>query len=110
MVGTRDRGEQARWAVRVDGGVKVTSLICKAPFSVQVSLMAQTVKNPPANAGDQDSIPGLGKSPWRRKWQPTPVFVPRESNGQRSLVGYSPWGYKESDTTEHLTLLLNPAE
>ena len=38
---------------------------------------------------------------WRRKWQPTPVFLPGESHGQRSLVGYSPWGGKESDTTEH---------
>ena len=36
----------------------------------------------------------------RRKWQPTPVFLPGESHGQRSLVGYSPWGHKESDTTE----------
>ena len=40
------------------------------------------------------------KIPWRRKWQPTPVFLPRESHGQRSLVGYSPWGRKESDVTE----------
>ena len=40
------------------------------------------------------------KIPWRRKWQPTPVFLPRESHGQRSLVGYSPWGCKESDMTE----------
>ena len=38
----------------------------------------------------------------RRKWQPTPVFLPGESHGQRSLVGYSPWGRKESDTTERL--------
>ena len=45
--------------------------------------------------------PWVGKIPWRRKWQPTPVFLPGESHGQRSLVGYSPWGYKESDTTEH---------
>ena len=37
----------------------------------------------------------------RRKWQPTPVFLPGESHGQRSLAGYSPWGHKESDTTEH---------
>ena len=44
---------------------------------------------------------------WRRKWQPTPVFLPGESHGQRSLVGYSPWGGKESDTTEQLTLLLS---
>ena len=41
------------------------------------------------------------KIPWRRKWQPTPVFLPGESHGQRSLVGYSPWGHKELYTTEH---------
>jgi len=45
--------------------------------------------------------PWMGKIPWRRKWQPTPVFLPEKSSGQRSLVGYSPWGHKESDTTEH---------
>ena len=42
----------------------------------------------------------------RRKWQPTPVFLPVEFHGQRSLVGYSPWGHKESDMTERLTLTL----
>ena len=40
------------------------------------------------------------KIPWRRAWQPTPVFLPGESHGQRSLEGWSPWGHKESDTTE----------
>ena len=44
--------------------------------------------------------PWVGKIPWRRKWQPTPVFLPGESHGQRSLAGYSPYGCKESDTTE----------
>ena len=43
----------------------------------------------------------VGKIPWRRKWQPSPVFLPGESHGQRSLAGYSPWGCKESDATEH---------
>ena len=42
--------------------------------------------------------------PWRRKWQPTPIFLPGKSHGQRSLVGYSPWGSKESDTTEWLSI------
>ena len=42
----------------------------------------------------------IGKIPWRRKWQPTPVFLPGESHGQRSLAGYSPQGYTESNTTE----------
>ena len=54
--------------------------------------------------GDLGSIPGLGKISWRRKWQPTPIFLPGKSHGQRSLVGYSPWGRKESDTTEQLNL------
>ena len=43
--------------------------------------------------------PWVGKISWRRKWQSTPVFLPGKSHGQRSLVGYSPWSYKESDTT-----------
>ena len=45
--------------------------------------------------------PWVMKFPWRRKWQPTPKFLPGESHGQRSLVGYSPWGCRESDMTEH---------
>ena len=51
--------------------------------------------------------PWVGKILWRRKWQPTPVFLPGESHGQRSLAGYSPWGRKKSDTTErvHFTSL-----
>ena len=54
------------------------------------------------NVGDPGSIPGSGKIPWRRKWQPTPVFLPGESHGWRSLIGYSPWGCKELDMTELL--------
>ena len=46
--------------------------------------------------------PEVGKISWRRKWQPTPVPLPGKSDGRRSLVGYSPWGCKESDTTERL--------
>ena len=44
--------------------------------------------------------PSVGKIPWRRAWQRTPVFLPGESHGQRSLAGHSSWGHKESDTTE----------
>ena len=43
----------------------------------------------------------VGKISWKRKWQPTPAFLPRKSHGQGSLVGCSPWGHKESDTTAH---------
>ena len=45
--------------------------------------------------------PWVGKIPWRRAWQPSPVFLPGESPGQRSLVGCSPWGLKVCDVTEH---------
>ena len=51
-------------------------------------------KNLPAWAGDMGSIPGSGKIPWRRNWQPTPVFLSGKSHGQRSLTGYNPWGHK----------------
>ena len=58
------------------------------------------VKNLPANAGYAGSIPGSGRdaipvsstSTWRKEWQPTPVFLPRESHRQKSLVGCSSWG------------------
>ena len=63
------------------------------------------VKNLPDSAGDTGDmglIPRSGRFPWRRKWQPTPVFLPGDSHGWRSLVGYSPGGRKESDTNEQL--------
>ena len=68
----------------------------------QVALM---IKNPPANAGDATDVgltPGSGRS-WRRAWPPTPVSLSMregEPHAKRSLVGYSPEGHKESDTTE----------
>ena len=46
--------------------------------------------------------PWVGKIPWRRKWQPTPILLPGKLRGWRSLVGYSPWDLKESDTTKQL--------
>ena len=56
------------------------------------------VKNLPAVQETQVKSLGLGKIPWRREWQPTPVFLPGKSHGQRSLVDYSPWGRRESGT------------
>ena len=51
------------------------------------------------NEGDPGLIPGSGRFPWRREWQLTPVFLPGESQGQRSLAGHSPWGLEELKTT-----------
>ena len=67
--------------------------------------MAQVVENPSENAGDCQRLwldPWVGKIPWRREWQPTPVFLPGESHGWRSLAGCSPRGHKELATTELL--------
>ena len=72
------------------------------------------VKNPKAVQETQEmkvSFLGQEHPSWRRKWQPTPVFLPGKSHGQRSLVGYSPWGHKDLHTTEHacdfITVILN---
>ena len=78
--------------------------------------VGSVVKNLSANAGDirdlgsilgwedpleeEMAIPFSILSPWRRKWQSTPIFFPGESHRQRNLVGYSPWGHEELDTTK----------
>ena len=73
-----------------------------AAFITRASQMVLVVKNPPADAGNVRLRfnPWVRKIPWRKAWQPTPVFVPGESHRQRSLAVYSPWGHKESDRTE----------
>ena len=77
---------------------KKTTVIYKLLLA---SLVAQRLKRLPAMR--ETWVPSLGREdPWRRKWQPTPVFLPGESHGWRSLVGYSPRGRKELDTTERL--------
>ena len=55
--------------------------------------IVQMVQNlPTMQEFNPSSIPWVGKIPWRREWQPTPVFLPGESHGERSLAGHSPWG------------------
>ena len=73
-------------------------------FLYWTSLLALVVKTLPVNAADiRDAGSKPGKMLWKRAWQPTPVFLPGESHGQRRLVGYSLWGpVKKSDMTEHM--------
>ena len=82
--------------------------ISLCPASFWASLVAQTVKRLSAMQETWVHSPGW-EDPWRRKWQPTPVFLPGKSHGPRSLVGYHPWGGKESDMTErfHFHFLLH---
>ena len=78
------------------------NIIIMATMHKGDSQVVLVVKNLPANARDARDVGStswVGKTPWR-KWQPTPIFLLEKSHGQRSLVGYSPWGRKESDTTE----------
>ena len=67
--------------------------------------MAQTGKNPPAM--QETWVQSLGQEdPWKRAWQPTPVFLPGKFHGQRRLAGHSPWHPKQPDVTEQLTFSL----
>ena len=66
-------------------------------------LSGSVVKNPPVmqeRCRRRGFDPWVRKTPWRRAWQPTPVFLPGKFHGQRSLVGYGPWSHKESDRAE----------
>ena len=62
-------------------------------------------KESTCSVGDPGSVPGSGRSSGEGNGCPTPVFLPGESHRQRNLVGYSPWGHRESDMTKRLTLL-----
>ena len=70
-------------------------------FGISIALVAQTVKSL-STVWETQVDPWIRKISWRRKWQPTPVFLPGKPHGWRSLVGYSPWGHKESVSTEQL--------
>ena len=80
-------------------------------FKILGYLGGAVVKNPPANAEDAKRCwfnPWLGKIPWRRIWQPAPIFLPGKFHGQRSLADYGSRGRRASDTTEHIHTFLNP--
>ena len=74
-------------------------LLCTPICVLWASLVAQMVKNLPSV---QENLPWVGEIPWRSEWLPTPVFLPGEFHGQKSLVGCSLWGHKGSDKTEWL--------
>ena len=91
------------------GGEMLYTLMC---VCITIHIPPTTMRGFPGGASGEESAcqcrrpkrrgfdPWVGKIPWRRKWQPTPVFVPGESQGQRSLARYSPQGHKELDVTE----------
>ena len=82
----------------VEPAGKHLSVLYMVSIAFRASLVS-VVKNSPANAGDEGLIPGSGRSPGEGNRQPAPVFLPGESHRQRSLLGYSPWGRKDSDMT-----------
>ena len=88
------------WASTIERMKFVSSNMLEATQNIG-SLVAHLVKETACQCRRRGFNPWIGKFPWRRKWQPTPVFLPKKFHGQRSLAGYSPWGRKESDTTEY---------
>ena len=72
---------------------KVTSAVLGLPWWLRQGSVCM-------QCGSPGFYPWVGKIPWRRKWHPTPVLLPEKFHGWRNLVGYSPWGHKESDMTE----------
>ena len=89
------------WALPISQGPAQITISLSRRRASQVVQWLKKKKNPPANAGDvRDAGSSLAwEDPWRRKWQPTPVFLSGKFHAQRSLVGYSPYGCKESGTT-----------
>ena len=86
-------------------GVSIKS-IHQSAYSFPSGSDGKESANNTGNIRDVGLISGLGRFPWRRAWLPTPVLLPGESHGQRSLVSYSPFGHRESNMTEWLTLPL----
>ena len=81
------------------GSMRQIPLLTSTYRQRMTSLVAQMVKRLPTML--ETWVQSLGwEDLWRRKWQPTPVFLPGKSHGWRSLLGYSPWGHKESNMTE----------
>ena len=99
----------------VEQHVKLTGQVFAMDFKTSIS-QSKAFSRFPDVASDKEPTcqkrrrkrcgfcPWVRKIPWRRKWQRTPVFLPGEPRGQRSLAGYSPWGRIESDATKQLSM------
>ena len=95
--------DKEAWWAAIHGVTSQTRLSnwTELNYQISTSVVAQTVKHL-STMRETGFDPWVGKIPQRRKWQPTPVLLPGKSHGRRSLIDYSPWGCKESDTTERL--------
>ena len=82
----------------LSGAQRIKIICIYKAYMAAAGAFCKVLGNPSASAGDARD---MGWIPWRRKWQPTPVFLPGKFYGQRRLAGYSPWGRKQLDTTEH---------
>ena len=92
------------WSFQASGSFPMSQLFASCGQSTGVSVLASVF---PMNIQGWFPLGLITRAIWRRKWQPTPVFLPGESHGQRSLMGCSPWCHKESDKTEQLSTALH---
>ena len=100
---THDGGEVSKRVVGERGGHRHDNLLTWPSPAPRTLLLVQLLQEAPQQSQVKDSDSCHGERPLGREWLPTPVFLPGEFHGQRSLAGYSPWGCRESDTTEQLT-------
>ena len=103
----QDRDSTCKGVLHVcRAGRRQEEMLFPCQDSRQTARLPATFYCPLQSVCSQRRRPGLdpwvGKMPWRRKWQPTPVLLPRKFHRWRSLVGYRPWGRKEPDTTDRL--------
>ena len=92
--------------IKLRGFPLITGLLCDSLCHHELPQW-HSGKEPTCQCGKCRVDPWVWKIPWWRKWQTAPVFLPRESQGQRRLAGYSLWGGKETDVTERLNFKLN---
>ena len=81
----------------LSGAQRIKIICIYKAYMAAAGAFCKVLGNPSASAGDARD---MGWIPWRRKWQPTPVFLPGKFYGQRSLAGYSSWDHKESHITD----------
>ena len=93
----REKIKKQRYTIEYYSVIKRSEIV---PFPEMQMDLKSIIQSEPIQKKIWNINTNMWSLPWRQKWQPTPVFLPGEFHGWKSLVGYGPWGHKEPDTTE----------